>query len=124
MICWDQWFPEAARLLAMKGAEIVFIPTAIGYRQSEKEQVTGYGYHDAWQVVQRGHAVANACYVAAVNRVGSEENPEGKEGLDFWGQSFISDPYGRVVKKASEDHEEILLCPVKAGVKRKGWSER
>jgi N-carbamoylputrescine amidase len=111
LICWDQWFPEAARLLAMKGAEIVFIPTAIGHTPLETE-AEGTEYHNAWQIVQRGHAVANAYYLACVNRVGFEENPEGKGGIDFWGQSFIADPHGKVVKKAPEDREEILVCPV------------
>ena len=124
LICWDQWFPEAARLTAMKGAEIILIPTAIGYIPLEREK-EGTGYHDAWQVVQRGHAVANACYVAAVNRVGFEKDPAGEKGLDFWGQSFISDPFGKVVAKASEDHEEILVHPVDLGfIKeiKEGWS--
>lgn len=124
LICWDQWFPEAARVLAMKGAEIVFIPTAIGHTSLE-DQAEGSEYPDAWQTVQRGHAVANAFYLACVNRVGFEENPEGKGGIDFWGQSFIADPYGRVVKQASEDREEILVCPVDLSLVeevRDGWS--
>ncbi|NIO71284.1 MAG: hypothetical protein GTN71_20185 [Anaerolineae bacterium] len=121
----EVWFPEAARLTALKGAEIIFCPTAIGYRRSEEKVETRYGYHDAWQVVQRGHAVANACYVATVNRVGFEENPEGKGGIDFWGQSLISDPYGKVVKKASEDREKILVYSVDLSFIeeiRDGWS--
>jgi N-carbamoylputrescine amidase len=124
LICWDQWFPEAARLLAMKGAEIIFIPTAIGHTSLGNE-AEGTDYHDAWQIVQRGHAVANAYYVACVNRVGSEENPEGKGGIDFWGQSFIADPYGKVVKKASEHDEEVLVCSLdlsKMDDVRVGWS--
>lgn len=111
LICWDQWFPEAARLTAMQGAEIIFYPTAIGYMPGEREQ-EGTTSHDAWQVVQRGHAVANGCYVAAVNRTGFEEHPEGQGGLDFWGQSFVADPYGRVLKQASAQDEEVLVCPV------------
>ncbi len=111
LICWDQWFPEAVRLTAMKGAEIIFIPTAIGYIPSNKK-IERPEHHNAWQVVQRGQAVANACYLAAVNRVGFEENPAGEEGLDFWGQSFVANPYGTVIKQAAEDEEEILLCPV------------
>jgi N-carbamoylputrescine amidase len=115
LICWDQWFPEAARLMALKGAEIIFCPTAIGYRRYEGETQIDKDYHDAWQMVQRGHAVANVCYVATVNRVGFESTPgtpEGKQGIDFWGQSFVSNPYGKVLKKASEDQEEVLVCPV------------
>jgi N-carbamoylputrescine amidase len=111
LICWDQWFPEAARLTALRGAEIIFYPTAIGYMPGERED-GGTTSHDAWQVVQRGHAVANACYVAAVNRVGYEPHPEGQGGLDFWGQSFVADPYGTLVVKASEQNEEALVCPV------------
>ena len=111
LICWDQWFPEAARLLALKGAEIIFIPTAIGNRHAENVQATEYGYHKAWQIVQRGHAVANACYLAAVNRVGFEPGPGENEGIDFWGQSFLADPDGKVVGKASADHEGVLLVP-------------
>jgi N-carbamoylputrescine amidase len=124
LICWDQWFPEAARLLALKGAEIVFMPTAIGHTSLENE-AEGTEYQDAWQIVQRGHAVANAYYVACANRVGFEENPEGKGGIDFWGQSFVADPYGRVVKRASQDREEILVCPVDLSLVEKvrdGWS--
>jgi N-carbamoylputrescine amidase len=112
LICWDQWFPEAVRMLALKGAEIIFIPTAIGYRHSENAQLTEYGYHDAWQIVQRGHAVANACFVAAVNRVGLEMEPHGRDGIDFWGQSFLADPSGELVAQASERHEQVLVAPV------------
>jgi len=124
LICWDQWYPEAARLLAMNGAEMIFVPTAIGHTSLENEP-EGTQYHDAWQIVQRGHAVANAYYVACVNRVGFEENPEGKGGIDFWGQSFIADPYGKVVKKASEHDEEVLVCSLdlsKMDDVRVGWS--
>jgi len=125
LICWDQWFPEAARLLALRGAEVILIPTAIGYKQSEGLPFTKYGYHDTWQVVQRGHAIANACFVAAVNRVGFEESPAGNEGIDFWGQSFLSDPYGRVVARASAEREEIVVAPVDLALMeeiRAGWS--
>jgi N-carbamoylputrescine amidase len=125
LICWDQWFPEAARMLALQGAEIILIPTAIGYRQSKDRQVTEYGYHKPWQVVQRGHAVANACFVAAVNRVGLEVSPEGNEGIDFWGHSFISDPYGKVVAEASADRDEVLVASVDLSIVkeiREGWS--
>lgn len=111
LICWDQWFPEAARLTAMRGAEIIFIPTAIGFTPEE----TANGdteYRHAWQIVQQGHAVANACYLAAVNRVGFEENSEGKGGLKFWGHSFVADPYGKLLALAADDREEVLVCPV------------
>ncbi len=124
LICWDQWFPEAARLTAMKGAEIILIPTAIGHTSAEEDEART-AHHDAWQIVQRGHAIANACFVAAVNRVGYEENPEGKEGIDFWGQSFVAGPYGRLLRKASQNREEIVLCPVdlsRIEEVRDGWS--
>jgi N-carbamoylputrescine amidase len=111
LICWDQWFPEAARLTALRGAEIIFYPTAIGYMPGERE-TEGTTSRDAWQVVQRGHAVANGCYVATVNRVGYEPHPEGHGGIDFWGQSFVADPYGSLVVTASEQDEEVLVCPV------------
>jgi N-carbamoylputrescine amidase len=108
LICWDQWYPEAARLLALRGAEIIFIPTAIGFSSLYDEE----DYDDAWQIVQRGHAVANACFLAAVNRVGFEEGPNGVGGINFWGRSFVTDPYGRILKEASVDKEEVLVCPV------------
>jgi N-carbamoylputrescine amidase len=108
LICWDQWFPEAARLTAMRGVEIILIPTAIGYSGPESDP----GYQDAWQVVQRGHAVANACYLAAVNRVGFEESPDGEGGIDFWGRSFVADPDGKLLIEAPENEEEVLVCPV------------
>jgi N-carbamoylputrescine amidase len=125
LICWDQWYPEAARMLALKGAEIIFIPTAIGYPHSEEVQLTEYGYHDAWQIVQRGHAVANACFVAAVNRVGFEEESQGSDGIDFWGQSFLADPFGELVAKASATREQVLVAPAdmsKMAEIRTGWS--
>jgi N-carbamoylputrescine amidase len=111
LICWDQWFPEAARLTAMKGAQIIFYPTAIGYIPSQKGP-DDIAYCEAWKVVQRGHAVANACYIAVVNRVGFEADPSGEDGLEFWGQSFIADPLGKVAASAAEDREAIMLCPV------------
>lgn len=112
LICWDQWFPEAARLVAMKGVEIIFIPTVIGYTPSDTSNVQGSDYNEAWLTVQQGHAVANSCYLAAVNRVGFEGTPENHFGINFWGQSFISNPYGQVLKKASMEKDEILVCPV------------
>ncbi len=104
LICWDQWYPEAARLTALMGAEILFYPTAIGWLPSEKAAL-GAAQHCAWETVQRGHAVANGCFVAAVNRVGTEQQSE------FWGQSFVANPYGEVVAKASVSDEEILIVP-------------
>jgi N-carbamoylputrescine amidase len=109
LICWDQWYPEAARLTALQGAEILFYPTAIGWLPSEKEAL-GAAQHTAWETVQRGHGVANGCYVAAVNRIGSEGETE------FWGQSFVSDYCGQIMAKASPDQEEIVYadCDLKA----------
>jgi N-carbamoylputrescine amidase len=112
LICWDQWFPEAARLVAMQGAEIIFIPTAIGYTPSETSNVDGSDYNEAWLTVQQGHAVANACYLAAVNRVGVEKAAIGDSVINFWGNSFIANPYGQVLKKASTETDEILVYPV------------
>lgn len=106
-ICWDQWYPEAARLTALHGAEILFYPTAIGWHPGEKAQY-GERQHGAWETVQRGHAVANGCYVAVPNRVGHEA-PDGGPGLEFWGQSFVADPSGRIMAKASVEKEEILV---------------
>ncbi len=111
LICWDQWFPEAARLTAMKGAQIIFYPTAIGWLPEEKEEF-GESQYNAWETVQRGHAVANGCFVACVNRVGFEPSPDGKGGIEFWGQSFVCDPYGQIVKKAPPDKEEILITEI------------
>ena len=111
LICWDQWFPEAARLTAMHGAEIIFIPTAIGFTPDDVSS-SGPEYPKSWQIVQRGHAVANACFIAAVNRVGFEENSEGKGGINFWGQSFISDPNGTVLAQAASDRAEVLVHPI------------
>ena len=109
-ICWDQWYPEAARLTALRGAEILFYPTAIGWHPSEKAEY-GERQHGAWETIQRGHAIANGCYVAVPNRVGHEA-PDGGPGLEFWGQSFVADPSGRILKKASVDQEEILVVEV------------
>jgi N-carbamoylputrescine amidase len=103
LICWDQWYPEAARLTALGGAQILFYPTAIGWLPEEKAAL-GHAQHNAWETVQRGHGVANGCYVAATNRVGTEGRTQ------FWGQSFVSDPYGEIVARASVEKEEILLA--------------
>ncbi len=106
LVCWDQWYPEAARLTAMQGAEILFYPTAIGWHPREKEQ-HGAAQADAWRTIQRGHAIANGVYVAAVNRTGYEGRPE--SGLEFWGGSFVADPFGVVVAEASRGEEEVLV---------------
>lgn len=114
LICWDQWYPEGARLTAMQGAEILFYPTAIGWHPSEKAQY-GEAQHTAWETIQRSHGVANGCYVASVNRIGLEQ-PIGGDGLEFWGQSFISNPSGQILQKASSDKEEILIQTVNLDV--------
>ena len=107
LICWDQWYPEAARLSAMGGANILFYPTAIGWHPSEKAQY-GEAQLSAWQTIQRAHSIANGIYVAAVNRIGFEGPPD--KGLEFWGHSFLSDPFGQVITEASSDKEEILIA--------------
>jgi len=107
-ICWDQWYPEAARLTALQGAQILFYPTAIGWHPSEK-QSHGKRQHASWETIQRGHAVANGCYVVVPNRIGHEV-PDGGSGIEFWGQSFICDPSGEVLSKASPDVEEVILA--------------
>jgi N-carbamoylputrescine amidase len=111
LICWDQWYPEAARLTALSGAKILFYPTAIGWLPSEKEE-HGNSQYNAWETIQRSHAVANGCYVVAANRVGYEESPDGNEGIEFWGQSFVSNPYGEILVKGSTDKEENIICEV------------
>jgi N-carbamoylputrescine amidase len=117
LICWDQWFPEAARLTALRGAEILFYPTAIGWHPSEKAEL-GEAQHTAWETIQRGHAIANGVFVVAVNRVGVEGN------LEFWGSSFVSDPFGRVLARARHDREEVLVveCDRRLiGQTRRNW---
>ena len=106
LVCWDQWYPEAARLAALGGAQILFYPTAIGWHPAEKAQY-GAAQHDAWRTIQRAHAIANGIYVAAVNRVGYEGPPE--HGLEFWGGSFVADPFGQVLAEASHSNEETLV---------------
>jgi N-carbamoylputrescine amidase len=115
LICWDQWYPEAARLTALSGAKILFYPTAIGWLPSEKEEF-GNSQYNAWETIQRSHAVANGCYVVAINRVGYEESPDGNEGIEFWGQSFVSNPYGELLVKGSVDKEENIICEVDLSV--------
>jgi N-carbamoylputrescine amidase len=107
LVCWDQWYPEAARVASLGGAQILFYPTAIGWHPSEKEQY-GAAQHDAWRTIQRSHAIANGIYVASPNRIGHEDEP-GTNGLEFFGHSFIADPFGRVVAEAGES-EEILVA--------------
>lgn len=109
LVCWDQWFPEAARLTALQGAEILFYPTAIGWHPSEKAEY-GERQQQSWETIQRAHAIANGVYVAAVNRVGHEGEPEG--GIEFWGHTFVSDPSGQVVAQAGEQNEEVLIVKV------------
>jgi N-carbamoylputrescine amidase len=108
LVCWDQWYPEAARLTAMQGAELLIYPTAIGWHPEEKAQY-GERQHGAWETVQRGHAVANGCFVVAVNRTGFEPDPRGSGGIEFWGQSFIAAPDGRVLVRAPQDREAVLV---------------
>jgi len=122
LVCWDQWYPEGARLTAMQGAEILFYPTAIGWHPGEKEEY-GANQHGAWETIQRSHAVANGCYVAAPNRIGLER-PVGGDGIEFWGQSFVAGTSGQILAKASADREEVLLVPVDLGkvdVTRTHW---
>ena len=109
LICWDQWYPEAARLTALQGAQILFYPTAIGWHPREKKKY-GERQHDAWEIIQRSHAVANGCYVAVANRVGHEKLAD--QGIEFWGQSFVAGTSGEILAKASTNREEILIVPV------------
>ena len=116
LVCWDQWYPEAARLTALQGANLIFYPTAIGWHPAEKAEF-GEAQHDAWRTIQRSHAIANGVYVAVANRVGFETvDVRGKSvpgaGLEFWGGSFLCDPFGRVIAEASRDKEEVLIGEV------------
>jgi N-carbamoylputrescine amidase len=116
LVCWDQWYPEAARLTALQGAHPLFYPTAIGWHPAEKAE-HGAAQHDAWRTIQRSHAIANGVYVAAVNRVGHETgnvngNSASGDGLEFWGASFLCDPFGTVIAEAPPDREEILIGEV------------
>lgn len=110
LICWDQWYPEAARLAALRGARILFYPTAIGWLPEEREEF-GTSQHNAWETMQRSHAIANGVYVCAVNRVGLETF-DNDPGIHFWGQSFVSDPSGHILKRAATDQEEELIVPI------------
>jgi N-carbamoylputrescine amidase len=121
LVCWDQWYPEGARITSLTGADILFYPTAIGWHPSEKAQY-GAAQLDAWRTIQRSHAIANGVYVAAVNRTGYEGTPE--QGLEFWGSSFVADPFGQVIAEASVDKEEVLVAecdPRRAEEVRRNW---
>jgi N-carbamoylputrescine amidase len=120
LICWDQWFPEGARLTAMQGAELLFYPTAIGWHPSEKAEY-GRAQHESWELIQRSHAVANGCFVCAPNRTGHElvrgagGAPVDPEGIEFWGQSFVAAPDGSVMARATVDREEVLIADCDLG---------
>ncbi len=123
LICWDQWFPEGARITALKGADVLIYPTAIGWHPHEKEKY-GKNQFQAWQTVQRGHAVANGIYVAAINRVGFEKSPTGNSGIEFWGQSFLCGPQGQLLAEGSPSEEQILYGEVdrtKMETTRRNW---
>jgi N-carbamoylputrescine amidase len=122
LICWDQWYPEGARLTALRGANVIFYPTAIGWHPHEKQQ-HGTAQREAWQTIQRAHAIANGVYVAAVNRIGHEK-PSGGAGIEFWGSSFLCDPFGVVIAEASADREEVLIGevdPARIEEVRRNW---
>ncbi len=123
LICWDQWFPEGARITALKGAEILFYPTAIGWHPSEKEKY-GQAQRESWMIIQRSHAIANGVFIAAVNRVGFERIDEQSDGIIFWGSSFVCDPQGKIIAQASDDKEEIVYADIdfsKVDVFRTHW---
>jgi N-carbamoylputrescine amidase len=121
LICWDQWFPEGARITSLLGAEILFYPTAIGWHPAEKDAV-GQDQLSAWQTIQRSHAIANGVFVAAVNRVGHEPEP-GTKGIEFWGHSFIADPFGRVIAQAGTGPEVLVATcdPAIIEETRRNW---
>ncbi len=114
LICWDQWYPEAARLTALRGAAVLFYPTAIGWLPAEKA-ARGAAQQQMWELTQRGHAVANGCYVAAANRVGFEAAPDGEGGIEFWGRSFIAGPDGQILAQAPADEEAVLVATLDLG---------
>jgi N-carbamoylputrescine amidase len=121
LVCWDQWYPEGARLTALQGADVLFYPTAIGWHPSEKAEF-GAAQLEAWTTIQRAHAIANGVYVAAVNRTGYEGPPE--RGLEFWGSSFVADPFGQMAARAPSGEEEILVVecdPKRAEQVRRNW---
>jgi N-carbamoylputrescine amidase len=123
-ICWDQWYPEGSRAVALGGSQVIFYPTSIGWHPAEKAEF-GATQLDAWKTIQRGHAIANGVYVAVVNRVGFEGNPAaGDAGLEFWGNSFVADPFGQMMAEAAQDKEEILVVecdPAKSEDTRRNW---
>jgi N-carbamoylputrescine amidase len=123
-ICWDQWYPEGSRAVALGGAQVIFYPTSIGWHRKEKADL-GRAQLDAWKTIQRGHAIANGVYVAVVNRVGFEGNPaHGDPGIEFWGNSFVADPFGQVMAEASNDAEQVLVVecdPAKSEDTRRNW---
>jgi N-carbamoylputrescine amidase len=121
LICWDQWYPEAARITALMGAQVLFYPTAIGWHPSEKEE-WGAAQADAWRTIQRSHAIANGVYVAAANRVGHEPEP-GTDGLEFFGHSFIADPFGRIVAEADTEPAVLVseVDPAQIEYTRRNW---
>jgi N-carbamoylputrescine amidase len=123
LVCWDQWYPEAARLTALQGAEVLIYPTAIGWHPEEKDKY-GDRQHAAWETVQRSHAIANGCFVVAVNRVGFEPDPRGSGGIEFWGQSFLVAPDGRVIARAPKEREAVLVEEIdlaEIDASRIGW---
>jgi N-carbamoylputrescine amidase len=123
LVCWDQWYPEAARLTALQGADVLLYPTAIGWHPEEHAEL-GAAQHDAWETAQRAHAIANGCYVVAVNRTGFEPDPAGSGGIQFWGQSFVAGPDGRVLARAPSDAEAVLVVEIdraRVQQQRVGW---
>ncbi len=123
LVCWDQWYPEAARLTALRGAQLLIYPTAIGWHPEEKVE-RGAAQHDAWETMQRAHAIANGCFVLAVNRVGKEPDPSGTGGIEFWGQSFACAPDGQIIARAAADRAETLHARLDLRVietQRVGW---
>lgn len=121
LICWDQWYPEAARLTALRGAEMLFYPTAIGWHPTERAE-HGATQHQSWELIQRAHAVANGCYVISVNRTGHEGHPDG--GIIFWGQSFVCDPQGTILARAPSDEPAVIVQALDLGlidVQRTHW---
>lgn len=123
LICWDQWYPEAARLTVLRGAQILVYPTAIGWHPEEKSAL-GAQQEEAWKTVQRSHGIANGCFVVAVNRVGFESAPDGVSGIEFWGQSFVSAPDGRVISAATSSEDGVIIAELdfaEIGAARVGW---
>jgi N-carbamoylputrescine amidase len=123
-ICWDQWYPEGSRAISLGGAQVIFYPTSIGWHPAEKKEF-GAAQLDAWITIQRSHAIANGVYVAAVNRVGFERSAStGDTGIEFWGNSFVADPFGQIIAQASSDKEEVLVVecdPAKSEDTRRNW---